>query len=330
MSLLPVTLAAGDYDRTRALRDGRVRVEGIDLNYVPLLMPESAFRMQHYGEFDASEMSLSWYVRRISDGDSPYTAIPVYPSRMFRHSSIYVNVDSGIESPSDLVGKKVGCPEYQMTAAVWCKGILADFHGVPVDSVEYYSGGLEQAGRRERAMQLPENIHVHSIEEGKTLSRMLADGEIDAIYTAHQPSTFTTEPHRVRHLFEDFETAERAYFAETGIFPVMHVIVISNALLEQSPWVARSLMKGFEDSKQLTYQDLAETTALTVTLPWVMKAYEDAVETFGTTDFWSYGLDGNREGLDTFLRYSFEQGLSRRKIAVEELFVPSTLRVSKI
>jgi 4,5-dihydroxyphthalate decarboxylase len=330
MSLLPVTLAAGNYDRTRAMQDGRVNVEGVDLNYVPLLMPESAFRMQQYEEFDASEMSLSWYVRRVNDRDSPYTAIPVYPSRVFRHSSIYINADSGIESPADLPGRKVGCPEYQMTAAVWCKGILADYHGVAVDSVSYYTGGLEQAGRRERPMTLPDNIQIQAIGPEQTLSRMLADGEIDAMYTAHQPSTFTSEPHRVRRLFEDFESAERSYFAQTGIFPIMHVIVVSNVLLARAPWVARSLMKAFEESKQVAYGDLAETTALAVTLPWLTKAYEEAMRAFGTADYWSYGVDENRRTLSTFLRYSFEQGLSNRKIELEELFVPSTMRVSKI
>ena len=192
MANLPISLACWDYDRMQALKDGSVRPEGVDLTFLPIMMPEPAFRMLHYREFDAAEMSLSWYTRTVLASERPFIAIPVFPSRMFRHSCVYVNAASGISEPQDLVGKRVGCPEYQMTAAVWLKGILADRHAVPVGSVKYFTGGLEQPGRTETALDLPPSISVTPIDSGRTLSDMLETGEIDALYTAHKPSSFGT------------------------------------------------------------------------------------------------------------------------------------------
>jgi 4,5-dihydroxyphthalate decarboxylase len=329
MAELPITLACWDYDRMRALQDGRVRPEGIDLTFLPLMMPEPAFRMLRHGEFEAAEMSLSWYTRTVFADPRPFTAIPVFPSRMFRHSCVYVNTGSGIESPADLVGKRVGCPEYQMTAAVWLKGILADRHGVGVDSVEYLTGGLEQPGRSETAMDLPASIRVTPIKEGQTLSEMLENGEIDALYTAHMPSCFARGSAKVRRLWTHSEQVEREYFTDTGIFPIMHVIVVRQDVYEVRRWVAQSLVKAFEEAKRLAYRDLFETTALKYMLPWLTSAAEDARALMGDDPF-SYGLTDNRHTLATFLRYSHEQGLSPLLLEPEELFAPETLTVSKI
>jgi 4,5-dihydroxyphthalate decarboxylase len=330
MANLPLTLACWDYDRTRALREGTVTPEGIDLTYLPLMMPESFFRMLRYGEFHASEMSLSWYTRTVFDERRPFIAIPVFPSRMFRHSCIYVNVHSGVEDPADLFGKRVGCPEYQMTAAVWLKGILADEYGVAVNSVTYHTGGLEQPGRHEVPMDLPADIHVSPIPTDKTLSAMLDAGEIDALYTAHMPSSFANGSPNVRRLFKDHAEVEKAYFRKTGIFPIMHTVVVRADVYERSPWVMQSLTKAFELSKQRAYTDLFETTALKLMMPWLTAQAEEAREVLGADDFWPYGLEPNRECLSTFLRYSFEQGLSDRLLAPDELFAPETLESSKI
>lgn len=327
---LPITLACWDYDRMLALSDGRVRPEGIDLTYLPQMMPEPAFRMLRHGEFEAAEMSLSWYTRTVSLPERPFIAIPVFPSRMFRHSCIFVNVDAGIERPEDLRGKRIGCPEYQMTAAVWLKGILADRHDVPVDSVEYFIGGLEEPGRTETPMDLPPSISVTPIGPGKTLSAMLADGEIDALYTAHSPSSFEDGSGRVRRLFADSVSVEREYFAETGIFPIMHVVVIRQDIYEAHRWVAQSLRKAFEDAKAIARSDLHQTTALKYMLPWMVQAAEEAEELWGGDPF-AYGLDDrNRFTLDTFLRYSFEQGLSPELLTADRLFAPETLDTVKI
>jgi 4,5-dihydroxyphthalate decarboxylase len=330
MPALPLTLACWDYDRTRALQDGRVRVEGVDLTYLPLMMPESFFRMLRFGEFGASEMSLSWYTRTVSGDPRPFVAIPVFPSRMFRHGCVYVNADSGIERPEDLAGKRVGCPEYQMTAAVWLKGILADRHGVPVESVRYRTGGLEQPGRTETPMELPERFEVAPIPGSSTLSEMLEKGEIDALYTAHMPSCFARGSARVRRLWADPVAVEQRYLAETGIFPIMHTVVVRSDVYAASPWVMRSLATAFEQARQVARADLYETTALKTMLPWLTAEAERTRDVFGTTDFWPYGLEANRTTLATFLRYSFEQGLSPRRLEPEELFAPETLAESRI
>ena len=308
MSDLPITLACWDYDRTAALADGTVRPEGIELTYLPLMMPESAFRMLRFGDFEASEMSLSWYTRTVFAEQRPFIALPVFPSRMFRHSCVYVNAHSGITSAKDLIGRRIGCPEYQMTAAVWLKGIMSDHHGVPADSVSYLTGGLEEPGRQETPMQLPDRFDVRPIPAARTLSQMLDDGEIDALYTAHMPSSFARGSANVQRLWPDFEQVERDYFRETGIFPIMHVIVVRADVYEASPWVARSLMKAFEQAKDVAYHGLRETTQLKVMLPWLHAQVADAEREFGTPDFFSYGLEANRHVLSTFLRYSLRAG----------------------
>ena len=320
-----MVLACWDYDRTRALQDGRVRPEGIELEYLPLGMPESFFRMLHHEEFDASEMSLSWYTRTLFREPQPFIAIPVFPSRMFRHSSIFINTGSGIRRPADLVGRRVGCPEYQMTAAVWIKGILAEHYGVPVNSVTYVTGGLKEPGRRETPMSLTEDIRIEQVHD-RTLSDMLETGEIDALYTAEPPTTLASP--NVRRLFEEHAQVERAFYRETGLFPIMHTVVIRRDVYEADRWVAQSLTKAFNEAQRLAYADLAETTALKHMLPWLMAHLEETRNAMGH-DFWPYGLDRNQATLDTFLRYSYEQGLTPRPLRPEELFARETLDTSR-
>ena len=227
MAKLRLTLGCWNYDRTRALADGTVRPDGIDLNYVSMPVEETFFRMLRYREFDAAEMSLSSYVVSLFSAGKPFVAIPVFPSRFFRHASIFVNAKAGIAKPKDLVGKRVGSPEFQMTAPVWERGILADHYAVPVDSVTYFTGGLEEPNRVEKLMlDLPPSIDLKPIEPGKTLARMLGDGEIDALQTARAPSSFVDGSGRVRRLFEDFVEVELNYWRATKIFPIMHTVVI--------------------------------------------------------------------------------------------------------
>jgi 4,5-dihydroxyphthalate decarboxylase len=329
MSDIRISLACWDYDRMQALRDGTVKPDGVDVTFLPLMMPESAFRMLRHGEFEVAEMSLSWYTRTVFENPRPFIAIPVFPSRMFRHSCVYVNSKSGINRPEDLAGRRVGCPEYQMTAAVWLKGILADYYNVPVDSVEYQTGGLEQPGRTETPMNLPSSIRIRPIAEDQTLSAMLAAGEIDALYTAHRPSTFGGSDSAVRRLWSDPASVERAYFLQTRIFPIMHVIVIRWDIYAEYPWLAQSLMKAFEEAKRHAYRALYETTALKYMLPFMTESAEASRLMMGDDPF-SYGLPGNEHTLSTFLRYSAEQGLSGRQLQPHELFAAETLETAKI
>ena len=330
MSRLRLTLACGDYDRTRALADGRVQPEGIDLNFLPLHVEETFFRMLRNREFDAAEMSLSSYCVSLMREDPAFVSIPIFPSRFFRHSCIFVSAQSGVREAKDLVGKRVGVPEYQMTAPVWIRGILADEYGVDPASVTYFTGGEEEPGRDEKLkLNLPDRFKVVPIAAGKTLSAMLADGEIDALHTARTPSTFYSRPDRVKRLFPDFVAVEKSYFRRTGIFPIMHVVAIRRTIYEANRWIAQSLFKAFQAAQAVTYENLEVTSAMTSMLPWQVAAVEEARAELGD-DWWPYGFGPNRAVLDTFLRYHHEQGLSARRLQPEELFAPETFEAFKI
>jgi 4,5-dihydroxyphthalate decarboxylase len=324
---LTLSLSCWDYDRTRALADGRVAVDGVELIYQPLVVEETFFRMLRYQDFDVSEMSLSSYCRSKFLSD-PFIAIPIFPSRVFRHSFVFVNEQSGIKEAKDLIGKRVGCPEYQLTAPVWIRGILQDEYGVPVDSVKYLIGGEEEPGRSEKLkIDLPPNFDVKPIGPTETLSQMLANGDIDAMYSARTPSTLGK--HGVHRLFPNYVDVERAYFQKTKMFPIMHVIVIRKDVYEKHKWLAMALYKAFVQSQHITYEDLSETAALKTMLPWAGAEFEQTRALMGD-DYWPYGFDANVHTLDTFTRYSYEQGLSKRKLDPKELFAPETLEAFKI
>jgi 4,5-dihydroxyphthalate decarboxylase len=330
MSKLKLTFGCWNYDRTRALMDGSVQPDGIDLNYLNMPVEETFFRMLRHKEFDLAEMSLSSYSVSMHNEARPFVAIPVFPSRMFRHSCIYVNAKSGIKTAKDLIGKRVGNPEYQMTAPVWIRGILSEHYGVPVDSVTYFTGGEEEPGRSEKIkLDLPANIKVQPIGPDQTLAQMLLDGEIDALYTARMPSSFLKGGGKVLRLFEDFEQVERNYFKETGIFPIMHTVAIRREVYEANRWVARSMMKALEESQKRTYEALNETAALKTMLPWLTSHVEQVKREMGD-DFWPYGFEKNEKTLRTFLRYHFEQGLSKRLLEPREIFAPESLESFKI
>ena len=330
MSKLRLSVACWNYDRTRSLMDGTVQPDGIDLNYLNLPVEETFFRMIRNREFDVAEMSLSSYTVSTFRDPKPFVAIPIFPSRMFRHGSIYINANSGIRAPKDLIGKRIGVPEFQMTAPVWIRGILSDHYGVPMDSVTYMTGGEEETGRIEKQkLDLPPSIRIEPIGETETLSAMLASGAIAALYTARMPSTFTTQPDKVKRLFPDFVEVERKYFRDTGIFPIMHTVVIRREVYEQNRWVAQSLYKAFAQSQQHTYDDLYVTAALKGMLPWLTAHVEDTRALMGG-DYWPYGFEPNRNTLATFLRYHHEQGLSKTLRTPEELFAPEAMESFKI
>ena len=330
MSKLRLSLACWDYDRTRALMDESVQPDGIDLNYLNLPVEETFFRMLRNREFDVAEMSLSSYTVSMFREPRPFVAIPIFPSRFFRHSSIYINANSGIREPKDLIGKRIGTPEFQMTAPVWIRGILSEHYGVPVDSVTYVTGGEEEPGRSEKLkLDLPPNIKIQPIGPTQTLSAMLASGEIDALHTARMPSTFTMQGGAVQRLFPNYKDVEQEYFRKTGIFPMMHTVAIRREVYEENRWIAQALYKAFAEAQRKTYEDLYVTAALKAMLPWLTSHVEQTRALMGD-DFWPYGFEGNRATLTTFLRYHHECGLSKRLLQPEELFAPEAMESFKI
>lgn len=322
MARLRLTLACGDYDRTRALEEETVRPDGIELTYLRLPVEETFFRMMRHREFDVAEMSLSSYVVSLEQEPPPFVAIPVFTSRMFRHASIYCRAGSGVRAPADLRGGVVGTPELQLTAGVWMRGILAEHHDLPIDAVRYVTGGQETPGRVEKAA-VRTHLDVRAIEPGRTLSAMLVDGEIDALCTPRIPAPFVAGDPRIRRLFDDVVAAERQYFGRTGIFPIMHVVALRREVYERHPWVAQSMYKAFLQARNRAEAELYDSSALRVMSPWLIQDLEHARQLLGP-DFWSYGVVANREVLATFLRYHREQGLSRRLREPEELFAPES------
>jgi len=330
MSRIPLSFACWDYDRIRAIADGRIRPEGIDLNYMNLPVEETFFRMLRYGEFDVAEMSLSSYTVSLSRDPQRFVALPVFMSRSFRHNCIFVSTKSGIEKPSDLAGKRIGVPEYQMTAPVWIRGILEDEYGVDASSPTYFTGGEEQPGRDEKLkLDLPPKIKIQPIPSDKTLSQMLADGELDALHAPRVPSTFYSRPDAVRRLFDDPVAEVKAYYRKTGLFPIMHVVAIRRDVYEANRWIARSLYNAFVAAQQIAYEDLKIGAALKTSIPWQVAAVDETIALMGE-DWWPYGLDANRKVLDTFLRYHHDQGLSPKRLTPEDLFAPETLEAAKI
>ncbi|TAK88316.1 MAG: ABC transporter substrate-binding protein [Betaproteobacteria bacterium] len=327
---LELSLACCDYDRTRAIFDGRVRVDGCEL-VATALEPEEAFhRAFKYEEFDVSELSLSSYTVQVARGEHRYAAIPAFVSRVFRHSGIYVRTDRGIARPQDLKGRTLGLPEYQMTANVWIRGMLQDEYGVRPSDVRWRNGGLEQPGREERTkLSLPPEIDLKAIAPGATLSAMLEAGELDGVLAARPPSCFTRGAPHVGRLFPDSRKAEQDYFRRTRIFPAMHVVGIRKALLAAHPWLAVNVMKAFVQAKALCWHELGQIGHLYNSLPWGVADFADARALMGE-DYWSYGLEPNRHVLEAFTRYHHEQGLSPRKVSPEEMFAPAACDLSRI
>ena len=330
MSRIELGLACCDYDRTRAIFDGRARIDGCDVLGTPIEPEEAFHRAFKYQEFDVSELSLSSYAMMVSRDACPYVAIPAFVSRLFRHSGIYIRTDRGIRTPADFAGKTIGVPEYQITANVWIRGILQDEYGVKPSSIHWRQGGVEEAGRTERTpLKLPADIDFAPIPNDRTLSEMLEAGELDGVIGARAPSCFARGAPNVGRMFPDYRAAERAYFQKTRIFPIMHVIGIRRALIDQHPWLAVNVYKAFLEAKRLCMAEMGQIGHLFTSLPWSVPELESTRALMGE-DFWSYGTEPNEHVLDTFLRYHFEQGLSARRVGVRELFAESTFELSKI
>jgi len=324
------TLACWDYDRTRALQEGRVPVEAVELTYLPLRVEETFWRMLRYQEFDAAELSLGSYLMAREKGYPRLIAIPVFPSRAFRHSCIYINTDSGIKEPKDLAGKKVGVPEYQITMAIWARGILQHEYGVKPEQMKWFTGGEEHPGREDKIRHdLPQNLDIRPIGPEQTLSSMLERGELDAVISAHMPSPFVRRSPKVRRLIQNFRAVERDYYRRTKIFPTMHTVALREEVYEKNPWVAQSLCKAFAESKRICQESMYEFSALKYMLAWSIAEMEEEREIFGE-DLWPYGLEANRHVLEALVQYAHEQGLIKKLPDLKSLFAPNTLDDFKI
>lgn len=330
MKKLVLSMSCANYDRTAALFDGRVGIEGVEL-VASQLEPEEAFhRAFKFQEFDITEISLSSHTMMVSRNANAYVAIPAFVSRLFRHSGIYIRTDRGIASAADLAGKRVGLPEYQITANVWIRGILQDDFGLNPSSIHWLRGGVEQAGREERApIDLPADVDLRQIPGDHTLSGMLATGELDAVISARAPSCFLDGLPNIDRLFPDYPTVEAEYFSRTKIFPTMHAIGIRRELVEQHPWLPVNVLKAFMRAKDLAFLEMGQIGHLFHSLPWGVAAYEKARKELGE-DYWSYGFEPNRHVLEAFTRYHHQQGLSSHAVGPEELFARSTLDLSRI
>ena len=329
MSRLPITIATWDYDRVRPLIDGRVRVEGCDVNYITMPVEECFERAYFHGEFEVAEIGFSPFLIALSRGPTPYVAVPAFLSRMFRHSAVYIRTDRGIAGPSDLRGKRIGVPEYQMSAVMWFRGYLQDEFGIAAKDINWVQAGLENTGRRDKfPLNLPDGFPLTSINDA-SLSTMLAEGKIDGVISARRPSCFVSGHPQIQRLFSDYRTTERDYFKRTGIFPIMHALGIRRDIYEKNRWLAASLYKAFLQAKRIADAELAETTALKIGLPWVTAEFEATTDLMGD-DFWSYGVDANRKTLSTMARYSYEQGLAVRLLAIEEMFAEGNLSETRV
>lgn len=319
MQNVHLTLAMSDYDHIRDLTSGAVQAEGIELTYLNLTVEEIFWRFSKFREWDASELSMGQYVSLVSQGDASLTAIPVFPSRIFRHSAFYVRRGGPVKAPQDLVGRRVGIPQWSQTAGIYARGALMHQFGIRLQDIDWYQTGVNQAGRQEPvALKLPAGVRFTQVPD-KSLNEMLLAGELDAIITAHPPESFKQGHPDVARLFSDILSVETAYWRETRIFPIMHTVVIRQDVLARHRWIAMNLYKAFEEAKRRSVARALDITAPRFPVPWVFEHAARARELFGD-DFWPYGIEPNRTTLEAFLAFAHEQGVCHRPVKVDELF----------
>lgn len=323
MANIHLTVAAGDADHVRDFTCGEVRAEGIDITYLKVHAPEIFHRFLAYREFDVSELSFGMYSSLVSQGERSIAAIPVFPWRVFRLSSFYVREDGPIKRPEDLAGKRIGIPEWAQTATIYARGWLSDYVGVDLKGIEWFQGGTDKPGRAETVkLDLPAGLRVTPVTD-RSLSAMLLAGEIDAIITASPPEPFRQGNRGVVRLVKDVQAAELKYWDDTGIYPIMHVVVMRREICDQYPWAPVSLMKAFTQAKD---NSLARALTFGSAFPIPMHAYYalDAQKRLGK-DFFPYGIEPNRKTLEAFLKFGRDQGVCHRQLKPEDLFEPQVL-----
>lgn len=329
MSKLRLTYAASDYDHTRDFTNGEIEAEGIDLNYLKLSIEETFFRFTKFREWDVSEMSMGKYISLKSQDDDSITAIPVFPSRVFRQSSLYVRAGSPIKSAEDLRGKKIGIPEWAQTASIYTRGWIAHQVGLPLQEIEWVQAGVNQPGRVEKvALRLPEGVRYTPMPD-RSLTDLLMSGDIDCVMSAHPPGPFEEGSDEVVQVYPNYREVEEAYYRDTGIFPIMHVIALRGDVFRENRWIAKNLFTAFEKAKNNSTFRAQEFTATRFPFAWCFEAAGRARDLFGE-EFFPYGVEPNRVTLEAFLQYGFEQGVCHRKVAVEELFPEEVMSEFKV
>ncbi len=327
---LNLTLAVCDYEHTREIAQGIVRADGITLT--PLVFPsieEITFRFTRNLEWDVSELSFGKYIAMAGQGKAPMIAIPVFPSRMHRHSAIYIRTDRGIRSAKDLEGRTIGIPEWAQTAGIYVRGFLGEEYGVDLRSIRWVQAGVDEAGRAEKVkLNLPHGFRYESKPE-TTLSAMLESGEVDAVISAKVPLGVARAGAKVARLFDDCRTEEARLFAKTGVFPIMHLITLRRDVYEQYPWIAMNLFKAFEESKQRCLKLIADYTCSRLPLPWGAPLVEEITRGFGK-DPYPYGIEASRTTLNAFCRYAHEQGVTPSRMTPEDLFAPEVQASTRI
>ena len=320
---IPLTFASGLYDRMQALYTGEVKPEGIDLNFLAIEAPRVIFdNMARDQTYDLAEMSCSEFITRLGNGGSPFVALPVFPSRVFRHGFISINKNSGIRSAKDLEGKRIGVPLYTMTAAIWIRGHLEHDYGVDLSGVQWVEGSINSPTGHGEPTVLPmfRSLPIERNQSGKSLSQLLDEGKIDAIIGTTLPDSRQHNPNIVR-LFPDFRQVEKDYYKRTGIFPIMHLLAMKRETYEKNPEIGRSLYKAFCESKAIALKRMRNLAALRYMLPWLGDDLDEIDEVFGD-DPWPYGIAENRINLETMMQYMVEQGILKEVLPVESLFVP--------
>jgi 4,5-dihydroxyphthalate decarboxylase len=329
MNKVPLTLATGDYDHVRDLFDGTVSVDGVDLTILRFQVEEMFYRFMNHREWDVSEMSFAKCVGLIAAGDRSLVPIPVFVSRAFRHSSIYLRADSTLTKPEDLIGKRIGVPEWAQTAAVYTRGMLHHYYGIDLASIEWFQGGVNQAGRKEKIpLDMPPGVKL-TVCPGKSLTEMLLAGEIDAVMSARPPTPITDNDGRIKRLFVDAREAEMKYWRDTGIFPIMHVVVLRREVYEKHRWLAANLVSAFEAAKNRSLERAADVTLSMFPLPWLAN-YADLSRSFMGDDFWPYGIDKNLPTVQAFFDYAHEQGVAAKRLEPKDFFAPETLTKFKV
>lgn len=313
-----LTMAMSDYDHVRDVVTGAVEVQGVELTTLHLPVEEIFYRFLHHREWQVTELSLAKYVSLRASGDESIVAIPVFPSRVCRHSSIYVRPD-GPKEPGDLAGTRIGVPEWAQTASVYSRSLLVHEWGIGLDQVQWFQTGVNQAGRKEKvALRVPDGVSVTPVPD-RSLDQMLHDGDLDAVFSAHAPDSFERGDPGIVRLFPDYQAVEQEYVARTGIFPIMHVVAVRADVLEENPWVAQNLLTAFDEAKRRSIARLSELTLSRVPLPWVPARLAEMRSIFGD-DPWPYGVPANRITLDAFTRFAYEQGVAAKHLGPEDLF----------
>jgi 4,5-dihydroxyphthalate decarboxylase len=324
-----LSMAISNYDHVGDLVNGRVRPEGIDLTAMELPIEEIFFRMLSFTEWDVSEFSMAKYVSLVGKGIAPFQAIPVFPSRVFRQSAFYIATGAGIKRSEDMAGRRIGVPEWAQTAGIYARAFLQHQCRVRLADIHWVQAGVNEAGRKEKvALDLPDGVKIEQVSD-RSLNELLLAGELDGIISAREPAAFLARDPRIARLWPDYRSVEETYYRDTGVFPIMHVIVVKNESLSRNPWIAMNLYRAFDEAKNNSLKRLSSIVNSRIAIPWSHEAYDRARGVLGE-DFWPYGIEANLRTLDAFLQFCGEQGVTQRRVQVEELFPREVSKFFKV